>query len=296
MGIRLVVAALDCPEDLTPAERLLLVALAEKADDTTRRVLWARGEDPRATLRRRTGQSESGLRKCFGRLAARGLDPRVPLGTDRRGRQVFSYEGTAVEFCLPLLPSGDPTGSALVDNPTERRDERVTTTAPVVTLSSHGGDPLGSPPERERWDQGVTHVPLSLEDPSDARESLPAGVASQLPLVPLEQRGAVLELVARLGNQITEADAIGCVAWVANQRGIGNIAGYVSRFPAADVRAKAELHRARATQTPALDASKCDHRVVNGREIIGAGANASRRCGGCEQDDPAEDEMRRRAS
>lgn len=283
MGVRLMVEVLDCAEELTPAERLLLVALAEKADDATRRVLWGRGDDPRAVLRRRTGQSSSGLTKTFRRLAERDLDPRVPLATDRHGRPVFAYEGAAAEYVVPTLRAC-PTGQALL---VERLPWEAVSRTGEGALQGPSGYPLGHPPEPERVPSRAPHVPPSLEEPSiDARESVPAEAPSPLALVPDDQRPAVLELITRLGQSITEADAIDCAAWVATHRTPDNLRRYLSPFTAEDVRTRAAERRDQAKLTS--DPRKCDHGVIHGHQVLGSGANASRRCDRCEQLDPAE--------
>lgn len=281
MGVRLMVEVLDrCPEDASLGERLLLVALAEKASDETRRVIWTRGENPRAVLRRRLGVSESGLTKVFARLADRGLDPRVAITTDRRGRPVYAYEGAAVEYQIPLL-SACLVGEALVDNSPESLPDGATT---------HGGEggrrgtldvTTGEALEPESLPDGVGHIPPSLNGPSiDARER------NGLLLTPPEHRVAVLELLGRHGTALAEEDAVDCVAWVATVITPTNLAGYLSRFSAEDIRTRASQHRDETA--PVQDSRKCPHGTINGQQILGRGTNASRRCDRCEQSLPAE--------
>src|SRR4051812_29085856 len=100
------------PHDMGAPERLLLLALAEKADDASRRVLWAKGTNPRSILMQRVGVSDSGLSKVLGRLAERGLDPRVVRGHDRHGRPIYAFEGSATEYVVPSL-RGCPFGMPL---------------------------------------------------------------------------------------------------------------------------------------------------------------------------------------
>lgn len=168
MGVRLMVEVLDwAPEDASPAERLLLLALAEKADDSSRRVLWARGEDPRTVLRRRVGLSESGLTKALARLAERGHDPRVPVGEDKLGRVVYAFEGRVTEFVVPVLradPGGEPLPSESLP-----AEEASSQEGPLQGMRA---DPRGNPLEPERVPSRGALVPLSLEDPS-TRASAP---------------------------------------------------------------------------------------------------------------------------
>ncbi|WP_421743319.1 helix-turn-helix domain-containing protein [Cellulomonas sp.] len=98
MSWRLVEEVLDHAPDLPPSARLLLVALAANANDDTR-TCWP----GMATLVRRTGLSERGVRHSLALLAAQGIDPRVPLAEDRSGRPVFAHHGTRTTYRLPFL-------------------------------------------------------------------------------------------------------------------------------------------------------------------------------------------------
>jgi hypothetical protein len=140
MGFRTVDDVLDnAPEDLTPAERLVLVVLAGYADDGNREC-WP-GRDH---LIRRTGLKEDSLRKVFQRLAKRGLDPRVPIGTDKSGRLVFAYEGARTKYRVPKFA-------------TEWRDDN-----PATDPEAGSASPLSSL-------RGGTTVPQRREsDPSEA--------------------------------------------------------------------------------------------------------------------------------
>lgn len=97
--IELVAAALDhSPKECDAAERLILVAIAEE----TRK----RGEPrdiPVEDLMRRTGLSDTGLRRAVSRLATRGLRVRVPYGTDRRGQPLYAVTGRSPRWVFPEL-------------------------------------------------------------------------------------------------------------------------------------------------------------------------------------------------
>lgn len=102
MGVRLIVEVLDhAPANLTPAERLVLVVIAEAANDRTREG-WPGTE----TLTRRTGLTDRGVRAAFARLATRGLEVRVPIGKDSRGHPVYSKPGHRTVYRLPRLVDG----------------------------------------------------------------------------------------------------------------------------------------------------------------------------------------------
>jgi hypothetical protein len=86
------------PPELGPAERLVLVALAEWADAEERLCWRTAGE-----LAARVGVSENGLRKVMQRLARCNLDPRVPIQFGASGAPVFAHKGRATTFRLPFL-------------------------------------------------------------------------------------------------------------------------------------------------------------------------------------------------
>lgn len=97
VGIRLIVEVLDhAPAELTPPERLLLVALAEEARDDTRRC-WPGME----TLTRRMGLSARRVRQVLAELAQRGYEVRVPSGVDKHGMPVFASKGHRTVYGVP---------------------------------------------------------------------------------------------------------------------------------------------------------------------------------------------------
>jgi hypothetical protein len=99
MSIRLMVEMLDhAPAELTPSERLLLVAIAEKANEQTR-MSWP-GMD---TLTQRTGLSDRRVRQVLADLAARGYEVRVASGVDRHGMPVFASKGHRTEYRVPAF-------------------------------------------------------------------------------------------------------------------------------------------------------------------------------------------------
>ncbi|MGW9307788.1 helix-turn-helix domain-containing protein [Saccharomonospora azurea] len=111
MGIKLYVEVLDhAPAELTSNERLLLLVLAEKANDQTRKAVWPNPD----RLLHRLGMSEDGLRKVCQKLAARGYEVRIPVGTNKAGSPVYAYKGRAVDYRVPVFPRREL--------PPERRD------------------------------------------------------------------------------------------------------------------------------------------------------------------------------
>jgi hypothetical protein len=270
VGIRLMVEVLDlAPDDLDAGARLLLVALAEKADDRTRKVIWSRGDDPRTVLRRRLGVTDAGLGKVFIRLAKAKLDPRIPVGTDKHGRPVFAYEGRVAEYQVPVLRAD------LLDGPLQTEDEstphRLTSAHPEVSPWSSSGQPVGGSLQAQEVSPQAGPSPSVPEESLDARET------------PAEHAVAVASLISR-HQGLSVGDAIDCVTWVAERRKPDNLGGYVSKFSLDDIRAKAAEHRGRRDEL-----QRCRHGNVDGLGIQGRGENASRICGRCEVDAPAAD-------
>lgn len=108
------------PADCTPTERLVAWAIADDANDKTRRS-WIKMPE----LMQRTGiKTESGVRKVLQRLAARGWEFRVPITTGKDGRAVFAARGHSLDYTVPkggpggspywLATSGDDSGSQSV--------------------------------------------------------------------------------------------------------------------------------------------------------------------------------------
>lgn len=265
MGVKLVVEVLDySPEDLNTADRLVLVALAEKAHDGSRRVLWPSGEDPRAVLRRRSGLTESGLKKTFARLASRGLDPRVPVSTDKVGRPVFAFEGRRAEYVIPVL-RGDLLGNPLEEESRPPEEPSDTQEGP---LQGPSGDPTGNPVEPERVPSGDPLVPLSLDSlDASARDAA---------------RAAVEALVRRLDGLDAETAARAVVS-IIERKSPDHPERYVRGFSLEDVKRWAGEPRGHAGPAP----GRCPHGINGGLRIIGRGDQASRVCWQCDQDAPA---------
>ena len=112
-------------DGLTPAEAVILLVIAERAHDKTRDMWRHRIDDYPLyeRIKRAARLSDAGLSKALQRLAKRGLECRVQVGTDRRGRPVYAAKGHSMRFRLPELPAvvslpepvDSPSGA--VDNP-----------------------------------------------------------------------------------------------------------------------------------------------------------------------------------
>lgn len=103
MAYELVEEVLDhAPEGLTPAERLVLVCIAEECRGTTRT-----RPIPTERIMKRTGLGPRGLRDACTRLESRGLRVRVIMGLDRRGHAIYAIPGRVCEWVLPVFPPAD---------------------------------------------------------------------------------------------------------------------------------------------------------------------------------------------
>jgi predicted transcriptional regulator len=100
MGIGLIKEVLTCaPDDLGPAERMVMMAIAEDARDATRES-WSMTP---AELGKRAGLKPSALQKAFQRLAKYGLEVRVAIKVGKDGRPVYAYEGKKTTYRIPVL-------------------------------------------------------------------------------------------------------------------------------------------------------------------------------------------------
>lgn len=101
MGIGLMVEVLDNAKAyrLSASEVRLLVSIAENANDGTR-VGWP----GRELLQHRMGQdSWDPVAKVLRSLARRGLDPRMPKGTDSTGRPLIAHRGSQTTYRVPNM-------------------------------------------------------------------------------------------------------------------------------------------------------------------------------------------------
>lgn len=152
MSIDLIVEVLDhAPDTLTSGERLVLVVIAEWANDRTRIARQTRNWTL-DTICRRAGIKRTGLKSVLQGLAKKGLDVRVPARW-KDGKPVYAYEGAALTFKVPAFPQRGGCGIS-----TELRGEAVASPlAPSgeATASERGGcgisegrsQPLHSAPE-----------------------------------------------------------------------------------------------------------------------------------------------------
>lgn len=172
MGYRLSNEVLDhAPDDLTPAERLVLSVLAGYVVDEATRECYP-GLDK---LVRRTGLKPDSLRKVFQRLAARGLDPRVSLGVDKKGRSVYAHENVRTTYRIPRFESRDESPATEAGSASPHSEASGGTVVPQRRDDSPSeGGSASRPKDQERTERSLSpHLPQqAIEEPpvTDERE------------------------------------------------------------------------------------------------------------------------------
>lgn len=108
MGIQRVVEVLKhAPADLTPAERMVLVAIGENVRDSDpSRLTWP--DFNVHVLAERSGLTGTGtLKAALQRLGKRGLEVRVPITNGKDGRPLYALPGKQCRYRFPLLAKGE---------------------------------------------------------------------------------------------------------------------------------------------------------------------------------------------
>jgi hypothetical protein len=172
VGIRLIIEVFDhAPAELTPTERLLLLALAESARDDTR-TCWPSMK----LLTRRTGLQDRSVRKAFTRLAERGYEVRMQAGTDKHGNPTYAHTGRATVYRLPdFCRKAEPQGRLKGGTTGPPSGKKGGTTGPERRNHSSGKaepqfpppliEPSGNPHiPRERADDEITAVIRALKN------------------------------------------------------------------------------------------------------------------------------------
>jgi hypothetical protein len=129
--------------DLTAAERVVLLVIAERANETTREMWRHKVDDVSLSERIREalgGVDKTNLSKVFKKLASRGLEVRIPVSTAANGRVVYSCRGRSTRFHVPPLPASVQMPESVASRQTKD---------PVDNPASDAPDGPGEPPE---WD------------------------------------------------------------------------------------------------------------------------------------------------
>ncbi len=238
--------------DLAPTERFVLVAIAEQANAKTRQAWQESGNGGRRrwNLAEAVGLSPTGLRDVLQRLAKRGLEVRVPLSKDSKGRVVYAVHGRQTTYRLPGFP---------------RRDGDA--------WPSPYGDGGALPPDGEPSPYGDGQAP-----PPDGQPSPPDGQPSPYPSVSRqspnsnarEPRHIVMDntdaksseadaVVARISNEVKPRSLGGFLTHLAKS---GELQQWVAEARAAGVKADLAEANARRQAKP-----ECGHGVAGGDQL-----------------------------
>lgn len=176
MSIGLIVEVLDhAPPTLTSGERLVLVVIAEWANDKTREARQTNNWNL-DTICHRAGIKRAGLKSVLQGLAKKGLEVRVPV-KEVGGNPVYAFEGTAMTFRVPKFDQrggqGLPSERGGHSTPTESRGDATASERGGCGISEGWSQPPPSP-------QGspLKKNPSSLSPAEDAE---PAAVADPVP-------------------------------------------------------------------------------------------------------------------
>lgn len=90
--------------DLTMAERLVLLVVAERANARTREAYQSMDDARRWVLAEVVGVGDDGLKSILQRLAKRDLEVRVAIGKDKNGKIMYAVKGRQTTYRLPPLP------------------------------------------------------------------------------------------------------------------------------------------------------------------------------------------------
>jgi hypothetical protein len=134
--------------DLTLAERIILLVIADRSNDDTRD-MW-RFKIDGITLAERiqgaAGIDATGLRHALQRLRKRGLEVRVPVKHGKDGRPVYAFKGSAMRFRLPPLPAsvelperGPDEAASHVENPVDDTSQGASDKGPEEATSDAKG-------------------------------------------------------------------------------------------------------------------------------------------------------------
>jgi hypothetical protein len=255
VAISLVVEVMDyvTGTDLTPTERYVLVVIAERASEKSRKAWQQAGK---WSLAERVGISDRGLRKVLAGLAERGLEVRVPLSVSPDGRPTYAANGHQTTYLLPPLKreGGTPVPA------------KGGTTVPPKggTTKQKGGT------TRQK---GGTAVPPYTSDTSDTRAT--AAPAREPRTIVMEATGATP----------AEADAI--VKRIHAERNPKNLSGFLRHLAASgdlgqyltDVRAAAARYADDNDRKIRQGMPRCEHGVAGGTQAHTV--TGLIRCGAC---------------
>lgn len=168
MAVSLVseVVAFLAGSDLTLAERLVLLVIAERANARTREAWQSTDAGKRWVLTEIVGVGDDGLKSILQRLAKRDLEVRVPIGKDKNGKIMYAVKGRQTTYRLPVLPGvttppndlygGVPTPDGGVYTP-----DGGVTTPPFSSASRHASKSMHA---REPWQIVIENTDAKPEE------------------------------------------------------------------------------------------------------------------------------------
>ncbi|MBS2963816.1 helix-turn-helix domain-containing protein [Actinocrinis puniceicyclus] len=190
MAISLVVEVLDhAPRELTQAELVVLVVLAEQAREATREC-WPGME----LICHRSRLQEDSVRKVFQRLAARGLEVRVPVGKSRSGQPIYAHHGARTLYRIPRFApptqNTQPVGGVEAGTPVPPSTVEAGMAIPPLPVETNDDGPVkagrGSRKGGTSSSEGRTSVPPfpslpQIPSPTSSRVSGSAAAAAPHP-------------------------------------------------------------------------------------------------------------------
>lgn len=214
MGYQLYRHCLDhAPADLDPTARLVLLAIADDANEQTR-VSSYLGMD---LLCHRIGRGPETVKKALQRLAKLGYELRQPIGTDKSGRPVYAKTEHHSVYRVPVFPERDVPKKG--GTPSPLRGEQVPARGEHVPSVG-----------------GTSSPPIPQDSPQDAPQSVPARETED------PAAAAAEELQAQTGRTVTHewGQRVAQDLLAAASGPVRNEAGYVRKA----IRARAEAKRA----------------------------------------------------
>jgi hypothetical protein len=240
--------------DLTPTERYILAVIAEQANAKTRQAYQVTGDGKsRWVLHERVGLSETGLRTALQRLAGRGLEVRMPLGTDGRGRPFYAVHGRQTTYQLPVFPNskGDAQPSPNADVSPSTGD-----VSPSANGDAQASEGDVSPSIADAQPSPFPSNPLSNYQQQHARANEPQRLITDATDAKPAEAQAV---IARIQNEIQPRSLPRFVAHLARD---GDLQRWVD-----DVRAAATKAELKAINDARRRAGPCQHGENGGDQL-----------------------------
>jgi hypothetical protein len=278
VSINLIVEVLDrAPETLTSGERLVLVVIAEWANDNTREARQTHGWNLE-TICRRAGIKRSGLKSVLQGLAKKGLEVRVPVKV-KDGKPVYAYEGTALTFRVPLMPergghSIPSDGSRGVATASERGGCGISEGRPQPPPSPQGSPLKKNPSSLSRTEAAADPVAAVAAQRIERENEV--GSQSLNPIHKmLTAAGAPADHLDEIQEEITARHEPRSNAWwrtVAENGDLPDLVGEVLEALApmpATVDQQRDAHPFEPKDDGSPDCKRCPFPEANGRHRIG---------------------------